>query len=751
MSAPTTPYSYLRLPADDPTVNPLHIVGKDGTVLGWIDPSGNGHGTLVGQPGPAGPAGGSPPSTLGIQYAAPWGNDSNDGLTWPTAKLTVYGALQALPGGSASPAKAGTGSVYLSSNTASGNPVSNGGLWLLGVNDPNYASPPSGWLIQSGPLQIIGAGVTTTAAHGHKPASYLSWSNIAFQISGSASGLNLSNLFFAYSKARIGIDSNGSRLGTGGCSGISLDNVGFNLGNSPLGAGPGLDIGSNCFWIYIKDCVLSGSSGDIFTVTANGLSRSGNVVTATTSATNNFYVGQIVSTCNPDDSSFSGSFTVLSVIGSPQTQVTWAQNGPDATSGNGYVISDQSFGLSINPGATGGGSGLIFVENTNVNTGGVRFTPGVNGGGIYVRNMDMEGNFSNPSTSGVLITSVNAAVIAKIDGIEMSDVGGFGNVPAVRVDNSTLSDCVRVSRVQGGTINVQGAAIVDGQYYNNFRNLTAGPLQQIQPGIAGNRFFGQVDAHRRSFAPSAVRFTNLAATFPASWTINLPGNTGVTITTGVTAPDGTSGAGTASQSGGVANNLIFYTGSRSVSVGDYLIAGAWVKANTGAPAPGIALQLLGSGNVVKNFSQVPPYTGDGEWEFTFSVSKITKATTSPATVSVNFSFGTTTPVTAYGPVFLHISNGTISDNEAYELAFALASYNSAAPVGSIAGMPGQSLFEDGLILNAAAPTVGSGQLGLGGTTAGTASSGAGTLPGNPLGFLVANVGGTTVKIPYYAS
>jgi hypothetical protein len=102
-------------------------------------------------------------------------------------------------------------------------------------------------------------------------------------------------------------------------------------------------------------------------------------------------------------------------------------------------------------------------------------------------------------------------------------------------------------------------------------------------------------------------------------------------------------------------------------------------------------------------------------------------------------------------VFLHISNGTISDNEAYELAFALASYNSAAPVGSIAGMPGQSLFEDGLILNAAAPTVGPGQLGLGGTTAGTASSGAGTLPGNPLGFLVANVGGTTVKIPYYAS
>lgn len=50
-----------------------------------------------------------------------------------------------------------------------------------------------------------------------------------------------------------------------------------------------------------------------------------------------------------------------------------------------------------------------------------------------------------------------------------------------------------------------------------------------------------------------------------------------------------------------------------------------------------------------------------------------------------------------------------------------------------------------------APTVTSGQLGLGGTTAATATAGSATLPANPLGFLIVNIGGTAVKIPYYST
>jgi hypothetical protein len=56
-----------------------------------------------------------------------------------------------------------------------------------------------------------------------------------------------------------------------------------------------------------------------------------------------------------------------------------------------------------------------------------------------------------------------------------------------------------------------------------------------------------------------------------------------------------------------------------------------------------------------------------------------------------------------------------------------------------------------LILTGAAPTAAAGQLGIGATTAATATGGAATLPGNPLGFLIADLAGTTIKVPYYAA
>lgn len=48
-------------------------------------------------------------------------------------------------------------------------------------------------------------------------------------------------------------------------------------------------------------------------------------------------------------------------------------------------------------------------------------------------------------------------------------------------------------------------------------------------------------------------------------------------------------------------------------------------------------------------------------------------------------------------------------------------------------------------------TVGAGALNLGNGTDTTATGGAATLPGNPVGFLVWNLSGTTIKIPYYAA
>jgi hypothetical protein len=55
------------------------------------------------------------------------------------------------------------------------------------------------------------------------------------------------------------------------------------------------------------------------------------------------------------------------------------------------------------------------------------------------------------------------------------------------------------------------------------------------------------------------------------------------------------------------------------------------------------------------------------------------------------------------------------------------------------------------LIAGATPTGALTGLALGTTTATTATSGAATLPGNPVGFLEINLSGTVRKLPYYAT
>ena len=72
-------------------------------------------------------------------YVTTSGNDGNDGLSWGTAKLTIYGCLVALPGGSATTYSAGSGTIYLQSgSTAIGAGGAANSVLILGSNDPHW-------------------------------------------------------------------------------------------------------------------------------------------------------------------------------------------------------------------------------------------------------------------------------------------------------------------------------------------------------------------------------------------------------------------------------------------------------------------------------------------------------------------------------------------------------------------------------------------------------------------------------------
>lgn len=653
-----------------------------------------------------------PASTEPVRYVTATGNDSNDGRSWGSAKLTVYAALQALPGGSTG--IVGGGTIKLSGTVAYGGPAANQGMWIMGGGDPNFGSPPSGWLkkITSDPVNIECDFPNLWAANSHTPNCLMTGGGTtdlvhpAIWLSATTGVVTKNVLLNNYLNTfvKIGIDSNNNRNGTGGTSGVTLDGISWNHGACRFGGGPGIDIGTNTFWVWLRNFLGTGCAFGELAIAAPGtpgLSRASNIVTVITTTPNSIVAGEFVTTQFTTDASFIGSFAVASVIDS--THFTFNQNGPNATSGNGQVITGAKAAVNIDPGA-GGGSGLIFVEDFGINSGIIRLHPGGSGGGVYIRNGTYEGDFTSPDAPPVLVTrgvqtSAGTGTNLTVEHLEVADSSSITPIPGVRIDNSSGPYAV-VSRVDAG---VQGPAILLGGTPIYGGSDTS--LKSLQAGFsyAGRITGGGIDVDRRAFSPRAVSFANLATTTPASWTLSGTG----TITTGISAPDGTTNAGRlTATSGAVA--FSFYTANNvTLTLGDTYIWGLWQRS---ANVPGIALQ--GPGTFILNangfgandqcstwnggtgtstsltlYRQV---RGDGQWIWH---SGLCKVTSNPVNAGLNLNLVLFSPqiVDAFGPVVIKVPSGTASDNELFELAANLASFPETAAVGDIAILKGHSL------------------------------------------------------------
>jgi len=271
-----------------------------------------------------------PQSSDDVQYVSANGNDSNDGLSLGTAKRTVYAALLALPGGNGSMLTAGHGTVWIVGNVNYGGPVTGGGFWIMGHLDPNYSSPPRGWLKSSGPISLRAYSPNNAPAQNHMPNSYITagagapdLSKPAMWISGLAAGYWIKDVgwgnYVASNYIRLGICSpteqfpKGDRSGICGVQQVTIDNSAGNFGEGVVGTGPGIDIGSNTFWIWIRNSAFGGGLQDLRTIASNtGLSRSSNVVMVTTTEAHAFVVGQNVTIFNASDPTFNASVTITS-------------------------------------------------------------------------------------------------------------------------------------------------------------------------------------------------------------------------------------------------------------------------------------------------------------------------------------------------------------------------------------------------------------------------------------------------------
>jgi hypothetical protein len=570
-----------------------------------------------------------------ICYASARGNDLSGGLSWGTAKGSIMGCYDAM--------KAAGGTIFFTDGGVySGVPVSackktdppGCGIWLMGPHDPNYKKPPPGWR-RARPTNFVGVGGSWFGPNSHTapkvgvaaggtadrnhPSIWLSAVNT----------LTFSNMvtFQSQRPVVLGEDSNHGRISTGTVAGITFTNVDPSVANVP-GAGPGVDITGQSFWLWFRDCVFDG-----------------------------FYANPV-------------------------------------TSNNRAAV--------LIDGTGNAGSGMIYVTDSNVNGGGIKYVPGTNPGSLVVRNLTLEGDFGHDVPPAVWMsgsgTSNGTTLLA--DNVAVADAGPSGAV-AVQIDGGLADNATILSAMGAGRNgrNVQGPAVVISQFQSlnlGPSNDTVSPLRQGQSGFIFGHVVGQQDSARRSFAPAAVRFPNLARQRPSSWTATQFGGR-TKYETGISAPDGTSNAARASNVGSNLQEAVFFlSGIQRLAVGDWFLGGAWLRSSTGngysqSNTRGLAFSIVGNGNSLVGRQNGAVNKGDGEWEWQWFAEQVVSAATPSADLRFGGTFDNQHGIEVYAPVLIRIPAGTISDNEVYELAVNLQSYPDTSSPGDVSMLRNQRL------------------------------------------------------------
>lgn len=672
------------------TTNQGTIIYSDGTNYFTERGSGSTASNVAIKPGVA----------LGIQFVTAEGNDANDGLSLGSAKLTIMAGYDALP--------AAGGTVFIVGQGVSGalwpraTSTNGQGIWIMGTTDPNYASPPAGWrkCKNGSNCQVAFIGIPSSVAalnaFSGNMTSFLGGdsTNPAIWLS-NVSGVTFRNLYTQYPKSFlwVGVNSNGNKNDNCGGSDLIFDNCGGNCNGGDPTLGPVVDIGPNLFWVRFTNCafnansfadeddndrcsiLIDSSTPPVASITATALTS--NVATVT--AANDFTAGNgatvIIAGSTSTGGLFNGAWTLLSATA---TQFTFALTHANVTSApdTGTATPNENFA-----------SAIIYFENLQfTGGGGIRNTNNHRGTAQHVvKNCAMEGAAATQPIYEAMGEAGSAgtfrAVINLSEGI--SDSGE--EPPWVKVAVGLPPWSTIVSGGGGGNgvcfqgpmtySGVEGLTSITGPIctLNDVHYPIVAPQAYNQKGSIFAKDLNQSDAARRVFIGSP-RFTNLAVQLPASWVTVAAGS----ITTGQTAPDGTTNAGLVSGADSTLDGAKCFEGSRSYNAGDYLYFGVWMRSTrpqtdsivSASPglyfvfgAPGFEVKHLagsyGTGLLSGSLLCPAVVQSDGEWQWVWGVIKVTTGVAVSYTVRAFLPASTGHNIQYYAPIFCHITSAQV--------------------------------------------------------------------------------------------
>ena len=284
---------------------------------------------------------------------------------------------------------------------------------------------------------------------------------------------------------------------------------------------------------------------------------------------------------------------------------------------------------------------------------------------------------------------------ALVQGVHVNDPIGKlcnGSVCAVENDGAGPAENIHLADVfSSASPMVKGPMLILSQVG---QSPGGAPFVAGQVGFQNGYVYGNSDLSRRSFSPTAVRFANKASSSPNSWS-SITG----TLTTGIAAPDGTTGAGRLANGSKFGVTYFYPQKSVTVNVGDILMAGVWERLNSGAswPSPG-GIGITGCAATLKtpgfsSTASLPVGPTDGDWYWASVIVKVSTVSQNPCTLGFAGQSPAHGAVDFYAPFYVHISAGTYSDDEIMMIYHNLQSYGSTCAVGTICGLPGQELVE----------------------------------------------------------
>jgi hypothetical protein len=557
-----------------------------------------------------------------VRYASPAGNDTNTGLSWGAAKLTVKAACEALPGGAAG--TCGHGTIFFSDGT-SAHPTGGCGFWLMSSQDPNYGSPPTCWERANGTLALIGTMTTAYGPNAHLGRARLVGGNGSDRnhpiiwLSGIQTPMYFANVegFYPGRGFVVGECSDNTRTGTCVSAGFTFSNSSADL-NAVAGNGPTWDITGASFWGNFIDCGGSGNN-------ANALTDNKHAVFLL-DGTGNTGVGLI---------RFSG-YTNLA-----------------------------SGGIILIPGVNGGG---VYVDDvieegdfTDPTPPAVWIRPGGGGTGTaYIREAQIADAYAAAGVPAVQndVSNIVVTTMSNI-GSSINNVGpmiSLGDYPqnyANIVTSPNRSD-------QSG-------------FFGNLGNQWPWRIGAVQKD----------DSRRQGIG--LARYLNQAFNSPASWIADTGSGvtitTGIADPLG-----GTGAGRIANSNGFQAGAGLLSTGSQghlnvTYAVGDWMVCTAAVRVNSGngnvqyagtytIRGAGFTFSAgtLGSSTTVNLSSFI---ADDKGWEYLTGLGKIGTIGTNPSDSTFDVFTDNAHTLDLYMPYCAHVPAGAMSDNEAYEYALSL--------------------------------------------------------------------------------